>query len=98
MMLEGAGFKVIDLGVDVAPDKLVEAVRQNQAELVGLSALLSTTMPAMGEAVAHLKDQGLEAKVMVGGAPVTQEFADQVGAHGYAEDAPAAVALARSLL
>jgi len=98
MMLEGAGFKVVDLGVDVDADKFIEAARTNQAELVALSALLTTTMPAMGDIVAMLKEHGAGTKSMVGGAPVTQDFAEQIGADGYAQDAPGAVELARSLI
>ncbi len=98
MMLEGAGFNVIDVGVDVDVDGFVKAAQENKAELAGLSALLTTTMPAMEQTVAAFKEQGLGVKVMVGGAPVTQAFADQIGAHGYSEDAPSAVALARQLM
>jgi 5-methyltetrahydrofolate--homocysteine methyltransferase len=98
MMMEGAGFNVIDLGVDVDSDKFVSAAKENGANLVALSALLTTTMPAMETTVASLKEQGLTTKAMVGGAPVTQEFADKIGAAGYAQDAPGAVALARELV
>jgi 5-methyltetrahydrofolate--homocysteine methyltransferase len=97
MMLEGAGFNVIDLGVDVETEKFVAAAKDHQADLVALSALLTTTMPAMESCVASLKEQGLAVKSMVGGAPVTQDFADKIGADGYAQDAPGAVALAREL-
>ncbi len=98
MMLEGAGFNVIDLGVDVDADKFVKAAQENKAELAGLSALLTTTMPAMEQTVAAFKEQGLGIKVMIGGAPVTKAFADQIGASGYSEDAPSAVTLARRLM
>ena len=98
IMLESAGFNVIDLGVDVEADKFISVVREKGADLVALSALLTTTMPAMSACVAGLKEQGLDAKVMVGGAPVTQDFADKIGADGYAEEAPGAVALARKLV
>ena len=98
MMLEGAGFNVIDVGVDADADAFVKAARDNKAELAGLSALLTTTMPAMEQTVAAFKEQGLGVKVMIGGAPVTQAFADQIGASGYSEDAPSAVALARQLM
>jgi 5-methyltetrahydrofolate--homocysteine methyltransferase len=98
MMLEGAGFEIRDLGVDVAPEKFVEAVRQG-ADLVALSALLSTTMPNMKMTIAALAQAGLrgKVKVMVGGAPVSQKVAREYGADGYAPDASGAVALARSL-
>jgi 5-methyltetrahydrofolate--homocysteine methyltransferase len=98
MMMEGAGFNVIDLGVDVESDKFVASAKENNANLVALSALLTTTMPAMETTVASLKEQGLETKAMVGGAPVTQDFANKIGADGYAQDAPGAVALARKLV
>ena len=98
MMLEGAGFKVVDLGVDVEPGKFLDAAKANQADLVALSALLTTTMPSMEETVSSLKEQGAAIKSMVGGAPVTQEFADKIGADGYSQDAPSAVELARKLI
>ena len=98
MMLEGAGFKVVDLGVDVDTGKFMDAAKENQADLVALSALLTTTMPSMEETVATLKEQGAAIKSMVGGAPVTQEFADKIGADGYSQDAPSAVELARRLM
>jgi 5-methyltetrahydrofolate--homocysteine methyltransferase len=98
MMLEGAGFKVIDLGVDVGTDKFLAAARENQAEIVAMSALLTTTMPAMEATVATIKEKGLGLKTMIGGAPVTLAFADKIGADGYSEDAPGAVALARRLV
>ena len=98
MMLKGAGFNVIDLGTDVAPEKFVEAVKENSANTVGLSALLTTTMPMMDKTVAAFKGAGVEAKVMVGGAPVTQEYADKIGAQGYAADAATAVDVAKDLM
>jgi 5-methyltetrahydrofolate--homocysteine methyltransferase len=98
MMLEGGGFEVIDLGVDVEPKTFVEAAKTNAAKIVGLSALLTTTMPAMEETVNAIKEAGLDVKTMVGGAPVTQAFADKIGASGYSEDAPGAVELARKLM
>ena len=100
MMLEGGGFKVVDLGIDVAPEKFVEAVKTEQPDLVGLSALLTTTMPGMRGTIDALMEAGMRenVKVMVGGAPVTQAFADEIGADGYAPDAAAAVDLARSLV
>lgn len=98
MMLEGGGFEVHDLGVDVEAKTFVDAVKKHNATILGLSALLTTTMPAMEEAVAAIKEAGLtNVKVMIGGAPVTQAYADKIGAHGYSEDAPSAVELARSL-
>jgi 5-methyltetrahydrofolate--homocysteine methyltransferase len=98
-MLEGAGFEVIDLGVDVSPDLFVEAVRGGGARLLCLSALLTTTMGAMKATIDALRAAGLrsEAAVLVGGAPVTQRFADEIGADGYGENATAAVTLARRL-
>ncbi len=98
MMLEGGGFEVHDLGVDVEAKAFVEAVKKHGAKILGLSALLTTTMPAMEETVAALKEAGLgNVKVMIGGAPVTQAYADKIGASGYSEDAPSAVELARKL-
>ena len=99
MMLEGNGFTVIDLGVDVTPDKFVEAVRGG-AQVIGMSALLTTTMPTMGRVIEKLKAEGLrdQVKVMIGGAPITQEYADQIGADGYSTDAASAAELAKSLI
>jgi 5-methyltetrahydrofolate--homocysteine methyltransferase len=100
IMLEGAGFQVIDLGVQVAPEKFVEAIHQYQPDIVGFSAFLTTTMPMFKANMNALEKAGLRDQVivMVGGAPVTQEYADAVGADGYASDASAAVKLAKSLL
>lgn len=98
MMMEGAGFKVVDLGVDVKPDQFVEAAKENAAELVGMSALLTTTMVNMKGVVEALSRAELRAKVLIGGAPVTQSFADEIGAHGYAPDAASAVDKAKELL
>lgn len=99
MMWKGANIDVIDLGTNVSPAKFVDAVKENAAQLVGLSALLTTTMPSIEKTVTALKSEGLDvAKVVVGGAPVTQEYADQIGADGYAPDAAAAVAIAQSLI
>jgi corrinoid protein of di/trimethylamine methyltransferase len=99
MMLESAGFKIIDLGVDVSAEKIVDAVRQNHATLVALSALLTTTMVNMKAVVEALTAAGLRdtVKIMVGGAPVTDAWAHSIGADGYGKDAPAAVELARQL-
>jgi 5-methyltetrahydrofolate--homocysteine methyltransferase len=100
MMLRGAGFVVHDLGVDTSPDKFIEAVEETKAPLLGMSALLTTTMPNMGKTIEAFIDADLrdDIKIMVGGAPVTQEFADDMGADGYGKDALACVALAKSLL
>lgn len=98
MMLEGGGFKVIDLGVDVAIEKFVEAAWENSADIVGMSALLTTTMPTMENTVAAIHEKGLPVKTIVGGAPITQAFAEEIGAGGYSEDAAMAVQLARTLL
>ena len=98
MMLKGAGFNVTDAGVDVSPADFVAKVKNSKAQVVGLSALLTTTMPAMEKTIKALKDAGVKAKVMIGGAPVTQGYADKIGADGYAPDAASAVDLAKSLL
>jgi uroporphyrinogen decarboxylase len=100
MMLEGAGYEIIDLGVDVPPEKFIEAVQNSDAQLVGLSALLTTTIPMIGNTVRAMEDAGVrdQVKVMVGGAGVTQEYADSIGADGYARDASAAVRKAKELL
>ncbi len=97
-MLEAVGFSIIDLGADVDLDKFAQAAKQNDADLIGLSALLTTTMVGMKDVVESVKEAGLKAKVMVGGAPVSQEFADQIGADGYAPDAPSAARKARELV
>ena len=98
MMLKGAGFEVVDLGVDIGPDKFVEEAKASGAELIGMSALLTTTMPSMEKTVAALKEAGISAKIMIGGAPVTQNYADKIGAHGYAPDAASAVDTAKGLV
>ena len=100
IMFEGAGFQVIDLGVQVAPEKFIEAIRQHKPDIVGFSAFLTTTMPMFKANISALTKAGLrdEVIVMVGGAPVTQEYADVVGADGYAADASAAVVKAKELL
>jgi 5-methyltetrahydrofolate--homocysteine methyltransferase len=99
-MLEGSGFEVIDLGVNVAPAKFVSAVIEKQAQVVGLSALLTTTMPAMKTTLEVLRSAGVRdrVKVMVGGAPITAAFAEAIGADGYGENAAVAVDLARRLV
>lgn len=100
MMLRGAGFEVIDLGVDTSPDRFIEAVEEHAAPLLGMSALLTTTMPNMGKTIEAFIDASLRdaVKIMVGGAPVTQEFADDMGADGYGKDAMACVAVAKQLM
>lgn len=99
-MLEGGGFEVIDLGADVSPEKFVEAVRQRGANLVCLSALLTVTMPAMRTIIEALRSAGVreQVKVMIGGAPVTQHYANEIGADAYGESAASAVSIARHLV
>jgi len=100
MMLEGAGFDVIDVGIDIPSDDFVKAVKDKKPQILGLSSLLTNTMPAIKTVIDGLKEAGLrdQVKVMIGGAPVTQEFADEVGADGYASDAAGAVAIARGFV
>lgn len=101
MMVESAGYEVIDLGVDVSKEKLIEAIKENpDCSLVGLSALLTTTMPAMKALVAAISEAGLrdQVKIMVGGAPISQEFADSIGADAFAPDAASAAAIAKSFV
>jgi 5-methyltetrahydrofolate--homocysteine methyltransferase len=98
MMLKGAGFEVIDLGVDVRPEKFVEQAKINGVQLIGLSALLTTTMPGMEKTIQACKEAGVDVKTMIGGAPVTQEYAEKIGADGFASDAATAVDIARSLV
>ena len=101
MMIEGAGFDVLDLGVDVPAEKFVEAINANpDAQILALSSLLTTTLPASKATIEAVVAAGIrdKVKIMVGGAPVTQEFADEIGADGYAEDAASAAELAKSLL
>ena len=99
-MLEGGGFEVVDLGVDVSPDKFIEAIKEKKANIVALSALLTTTMPAMKNTIDELKNNGLrdQVTVLVGGAPVTQQFAEEIGADGYSDNANGAVTLARKMV
>jgi 5-methyltetrahydrofolate--homocysteine methyltransferase len=99
-MLEGGGFEVIDLGADVAPERFIEATRKSNAELVALSALLTVTMPSIPATIDAFRAAGLrdKVKIMVGGAPVTREYAGAIGADGYGEGAASAVALARRLI
>ena len=100
MMLEGAAFEIVDLGVDVPPEKFVEAVKAHQPRVVGLSALLTTTMPSMRTTIEALTAAGVrdQVKVIVGGAPVTEAFARDIGADGFAPDASRAVKLTKSLV
>lgn len=98
MMLECAGFKVIDLGKDVEADKLVKTARKNGADLIALSALLTTTLASMEATIARIKSEDNAPKTLVGGAPVTQAFADRIGADGFSPDASGAVAVARRLI
>jgi len=98
MMLRGAQFNVVDLGINISPAAFVEAAKQHNADLVALSALLTTTMPSMKVTVEALKAAGAKAKTMIGGAPITQAYADSIGAAGYSADAASAVDLARQLV
>ena len=99
MMLEGAGYRVIDLGFDVSPEKYVQAVREG-SQLIGMSALLTTTMPSMKKTIAALAEAGLrdKVKIIIGGAPVTQKYADEIGADGYSADATSATELVNALI
>ena len=99
-MLQGNGFEVMDLGVDIAPERFVEIVSNNDLQILGLSALLTSTMPMLGETIKMLEKAQLrqKTKVIIGGAPITQAYADQIGADGYGADAVAAVELARVLI
>jgi corrinoid protein of di/trimethylamine methyltransferase len=98
-MLEGAGFEVVDLGVDVAPEKFVEFAKEKEGSVVALSALLTTTMTQMKAVIQKLQEAGIrdKTKVMIGGAPITQQYADEIGADGYSDNASSAVAKAREL-
>ena len=99
MMWKGANFEVIDLGTNVPPEKFVEAAREKNAKVIGLSGLLTTTMPAMKRAVEEIRAASMDGvKVVIGGAPITQEFSDEIGADGYSPDAASAVDLVRTLL
>ena len=99
-MLEGGGFKVTDLGVDVPPERFVEAAKEKKGTIVALSALLTTTMTMMKNVIQALEKAGIrqQTKVMIGGAPITQQYADEIGADGYSDNASTAVALARKLV
>jgi 5-methyltetrahydrofolate--homocysteine methyltransferase len=98
MMWKGANFGVVDLGTNVSPDKFAAAVKEHNAQVVGLSALLTTTMPSMKTTIEAIKKAGLTVKVIIGGAPITQEFANEIGADGYAPDAASAVDVAKQLM
>ncbi len=98
MMFKGAGFEVVDLGIDVSAEKYVEAAKEQGVPLIGLSALLTTTMPQMKAVVDAKKAAGLDCKVIIGGAPVTQAYADEIGADGYAPDAASAVEVGKKVL
>jgi 5-methyltetrahydrofolate--homocysteine methyltransferase len=98
MMLEGAGFEVFDLGVNVAPKAFMDAAVENQAQLVAMSALLTTSMPVMGECIREFKDAGISVRIIVGGAPINQDYAIKINADGYGSDAPGAVEVAKSLV
>jgi 5-methyltetrahydrofolate--homocysteine methyltransferase len=98
MMMKGAGFEVTDIGIDVPAEKFVEQVKSAGVQVVGMSALLTTTMPAMEKTLKAMKEAGVAAKVMVGGAPVTQAYADKIGADGYAADAATAVDVAKTVI
>jgi len=99
-LLEGGGFEVIDLGVNVPPEKFIAAIKERQANIVAMSALLTTTMPAMKSTIEALKQAGVrdQVKVLIGGAPITQKYADEIGADGYSENAVGAVALAKKTI
>jgi len=99
-MLEGGGFEVIDLGVDVAPEKFIETAKEKGAQIIAMSALLTTTMPGMKTTIEALEQAGLKGKIktMIGGAPVTQRYADDIGADGFSDNASGAVRVARQLV
>ncbi|MCD4830608.1 MAG: corrinoid protein [Anaerohalosphaeraceae bacterium] len=98
MMLKGAGFEVVDMGVDVTSENFVKIAKESGAKIIGMSALLTTTMPAMEKSIQALKDASVDVKIMIGGAPVTQAYADKIGADGYAADAASAVDVAKVLI
>ena len=98
MMLESSGFKVINLGIDIAPEKFVAAVKEHKPQIVAMSALLTTTMPLMKDTIELIEEEGLNVKCIIGGAPITQDYADKIGAAGYSPDAGSAVELCSSLL
>jgi len=98
MMLKGAGFEVIDVGVDITAEKFVEQAKASGAQVVGLSALLTTTMSSMEKTIKAMKEAGVKAKIIIGGAPVTQAYADKIGADGYAADAASAVDIVKKFV
>lgn len=100
MMLEGSGFKVVDLGIDVKPEAFIEAVKEHQPDIMGMSALLTTTMPKMEETIKAIEEAGLrsQVKIMAGGAPVTQKFIDEIGADSYGSNAAVVVEEAKRLM
>jgi methylmalonyl-CoA mutase cobalamin-binding domain/chain len=100
MMLEGSGFKVVDLGIDVKPEAFIEAVKEHQPDIMGMSALLTTTMPKMEETIKAIEEVGLrsQVKIMAGGAPVTQKFIDEIGADSYGPNAAVVVEEAKRLM
>ncbi|MEL7563808.1 MAG: corrinoid protein [Dehalobacterium sp.] len=98
MMLESGGFKVINLGIDIAPERFVGAVKEHQPDIVAMSALLTTTMLHMKDTIELIKEEGLKVKCIIGGAPISQDFADEIGADGFAPDAASAVELCKKLL
>jgi len=97
-MLEGAGFSVVDIGINISPDEAIEKALELDPDVIGLSALLTTTMPQMGRIIRAFRERGLAYPIVVGGAPVTESFAKTIAADGYADDAPAAVELVKSLI
>lgn len=100
MMMEGAGFDVVDLGTDVSPEQFIKAMREHEPDIIGMSALLTTTMNSMGATIEALTEAGLrdQVKVMIGGAPITQDFAEKIGADGFSADAGSAARLAKQLV
>ena len=98
MMLKGAGFEVVDLGIDVKPEKFVEQAKATGINVIGMSALLTTTMPGMERTIKALNEANIAAKIVIGGAPITQGYAEKIGAHGYAADAASAVDLVKSFV
>jgi 5-methyltetrahydrofolate--homocysteine methyltransferase len=100
MMFEGAGFNVVDLGIDKEPQMFVDAIKEHKAKLIGMSALLTTTMPKMGETINAIKEAGIrdQVKILVGGAPITSSFAEEIGADGYASNAASAVEKGKELV
>ena len=98
MMLESSGFKVINLGIDIAPEKFVAAVKEHDPQIVAMSALLTTTMPLMKDTIELIEEEGIKVKCIIGGAPITQEYADKISADGYSPDAGSAVELCVRLM